>query len=62
MLEFLFINDDFPDYGDEVGQQGQKPEEGAGFGEFFRVLLDDLEFGQYVEVVVDPVHAEEGSC
>lgn len=59
MLHFLFIQDNFSDNSDQIGQKSQKPEESASFGKWLWILLNDLDFGQNIEVVINPVNTEE---
>jgi hypothetical protein len=61
VLHFLLIQNYLSDNSDQTGQKSQKPEESTSFGEWLRILLNDLDFGQNIEVVINPVNTKESS-
>lgn len=57
----LEVGKEVADKQDQVGHEGNQPESRPNFGHLFGVEVEQLDLGEDVEVIKEPIEQEEGS-
>jgi len=59
LAAFLEIAGEVLEQEEEVGQESEQPEGRSYFRHFFGVLVEDLNLGEYVQIIKEPIEQKE---